>query len=64
MGSNGVAIKVLVVEDNELNCRLFCDLLRVHGYDSEAVRDGREVIEKVQERYARTSSSWTSRCRM
>ncbi len=49
MGSNGVAIKVLVVEDNELNCRLFCDLLRVHGYDSEAVRDGREVIEKVQE---------------
>lgn len=39
---------MLVVEDNELNCKLFCDLLRVHGYESEAVRDGREVIEKVK----------------
>mgnify|MGYP000235149755 CR=1 FL=1 len=41
--------KVLVVEDNALNCRLFCDLLRVHGYDSEPVNDGREVIGRVQE---------------
>ncbi|MGZ8328334.1 MAG: two-component system response regulator, partial [Allosphingosinicella sp.] len=23
--------KILVVEDNELNLKLFCDLLRAHG---------------------------------
>jgi two-component system, cell cycle response regulator DivK len=27
-----VAKKVLVVEDNELNLKLFCDLLRAHDY--------------------------------
>ena len=36
--------KVLVVEDNELNSKLFCDLLRAHDYAPEAVRDGNEVI--------------------
>ena len=28
--------KILVVEDNELNLKLFCDLLRAHGYASGA----------------------------
>ena len=32
--------KILVVEDNELNLKLFCDLLRAHGYVTEPVRDG------------------------
>jgi two-component system cell cycle response regulator DivK len=35
---------VLVVEDNELNLKLFCDLLRAHGYDAHAVRDGRDCL--------------------
>lgn len=35
--------RVLVVEDNELNLKLFCDLLRVHGHEPEPVRDGREA---------------------
>jgi len=35
---------ILVVEDNELNLKLFCDLLRAHGYAAEPVRDGREAI--------------------
>ena len=43
-----MAKKVLVVEDNELNLKLFCDLLRVHGYDAEPVRDGREAVERAQ----------------
>jgi two-component system, cell cycle response regulator DivK len=43
-----VAKKVLVVEDNELNLRLFCDLLRAHDYDAEAVRDGREAMERAR----------------
>ena len=31
-----VAKRVLVVEDNELNLKLFCDLLRAHGFDGRA----------------------------
>ncbi|SNS60514.1 two-component system, cell cycle response regulator DivK [Sphingomonas laterariae] len=37
--------KVLVVEDNELNLKLFCDLLRAHDYEAEPVRDGREAVD-------------------
>ena len=40
--------KILVVEDNELNLKLFCDLLRAHGYAAEPVRDGREAIERAR----------------
>jgi len=43
-----VVQKILVVEDNELNLKLFCDLLRAHGYAAEPVRDGREAIEKAR----------------
>ncbi len=43
-----MAKKVLVVEDNELNLRLFCDLLRAHDYDVEGVRDGREAIDRAR----------------
>jgi two-component system cell cycle response regulator DivK len=39
-----VGQKILVVEDNELNLKLFCDLLRAHGYAVEPVRDGREAV--------------------
>lgn len=42
-----LAKRVLVVEDNELNLRLFCDLLRAHGYEAEAVRDARDAIERA-----------------
>jgi len=42
-----VAKKVLVVEDNELNLKLFCDLLRAHGYETEPVRDGREAVDRA-----------------
>jgi two-component system cell cycle response regulator DivK len=34
----------MVVEDNELNLKLFCDLLRAHAYEAEPVRDCREAI--------------------
>ena len=40
--------KVLVVEDNELNLKLFCDLLRVHGFIAEPVRDGREAVARAR----------------
>ena len=43
-----MAKRVLVVEDNELNLKLFCDLLRAHGFVVEPVSDGREVLEKAR----------------
>ena len=43
-----MAKKVLVVEDNELNLRLFCELLRAHNYEAEAVRDGREALDRAR----------------
>jgi two-component system cell cycle response regulator DivK len=44
-----VGQKILVVEDNELNLRLFCDILRAHGYEAEPVRDGREAVARACE---------------
>jgi two-component system cell cycle response regulator DivK len=44
-----VGQKILVVEDNELNLKLFCDLLRVHGYEAEPVRDGREAVSRARD---------------
>jgi len=43
-----VGQKILVVEDNELNLKLFCDLLRAHAYAAEPVRDGREAVAKAR----------------
>ena len=40
--------RVLVVEDNELNLKLFCDLLRAHGFATEPVSDGREAVAKAR----------------
>lgn len=39
--------RVLVVEDNELNLKLFCDLLRAHQHEVEPVRDAREALERA-----------------
>ncbi len=46
--SAGVAKRVLVVEDNELNLKLFCDLLEAHEYATEGVRDGREAVLRAR----------------
>lgn len=35
--------KVLIVEDNELNMKLFHDLLEAHGYKTVQTSDGRAV---------------------
>ena len=37
--------KVLIVEDNELNMKLFDDLLSAHGYQTFKTRDGSRVLE-------------------
>ncbi|MCF8496027.1 MAG: response regulator [Alphaproteobacteria bacterium] len=37
--------KVLIVEDNELNMKLFRDLLEAHNIGTVQTKDGREVLE-------------------
>ncbi|MBV9859425.1 MAG: response regulator [Alphaproteobacteria bacterium] len=39
-----LAKKVLIVEDNELNMKLFNDLLEAHGYDTLQTKDGVEAL--------------------
>jgi two-component system, cell cycle response regulator DivK len=40
--------KVMIVEDNELNLKLFIDLLRAHQFTVEGVRDGRLALEQAR----------------
>ena len=40
--------KILVVEDNALNIKLFCDLLAAHGHQPEAVLDSRDALEAAR----------------
>lgn len=40
---------MLVVEDNELNLKLFCDLLRAHGHEVLPLRDGRDVLAQARD---------------
>lgn len=41
--------KVMIVEDNELNMKLFHDLLEAHGIDTVQTRDGRNVLALARE---------------
>jgi two-component system cell cycle response regulator DivK len=45
----GVAKTVLIVEDNELNMKLFHDLLEAHGYHTVGTRNGIEALELARE---------------
>ncbi len=40
---------ILIVEDNELNMKLFRDLLAAHGYVTLATNDGAEALGLVRE---------------
>ena len=40
---------ILIVEDNELNMKLFHDLLEAHGYGTVQAKDGMEVLELARE---------------
>ena len=41
--------RVLIVEDNELNMKLFNDLLEAHGYRTLQTRDGVEALQMARE---------------
>ena len=40
--------KILVVEDNALNIKLFCDLLTAHGHETEPVLDSRDALDAAR----------------
>jgi len=40
--------KILIVEDNALNIKLFCDLLAAHGHEPEAVTDSRSALDAAR----------------
>jgi two-component system cell cycle response regulator DivK len=41
--------KILIVEDNALNIKLFCDLLAAHGHQPEAVTDSRLALDAARD---------------
>jgi two-component system cell cycle response regulator DivK len=41
--------KVLIVEDNELNLKLFHDLLEAHGIETYETRSGMDVLEQARQ---------------
>ena len=43
--------KVLIVEDNELNMKLFNDLLEAHGYATIQTRNGVEAVELARKHH-------------
>jgi two-component system cell cycle response regulator DivK len=48
---NGAAKTVLVVEDNELNMKLFHDLLEAHGYNILQTKDGMEALRMARKHH-------------
>jgi two-component system cell cycle response regulator DivK len=44
-GRTGMAKTVMIVEDNELNMKLFHDLLEAHGYQTVGTRNGIEALD-------------------
>jgi two-component system cell cycle response regulator DivK len=44
----GGLARILIVEDNALNIKLFCDLLDAHGHETRAVTDSRQALETAQ----------------
>jgi len=40
--------RVLIVEDNDLNMKLFHDLLEAHGYDTLQTKDGLEALQMAR----------------
>ncbi len=44
-----MAKTILIVEDNELNMKLFNDLLQAHGYETVQTKDGRDAVSLTRE---------------
>ena len=40
--------RIMVVEDNDLNRKLFCDVLRANGFEVEPVAEGDKVLDTAR----------------
>ncbi|MGF1649874.1 MAG: response regulator [Hyphomicrobiaceae bacterium] len=49
MGQQQVRPVVLIVEDNELNMKLFHDLLEAHGFSTVLTRNGVDAVDLARE---------------
>ena len=41
--------RIMIVEDNALNVKLFCDLLAAHGHEAKPVIDSRQALDEARE---------------
>ena len=46
---NPMSKTVLIVEDNELNMKLFRDLLEAHGFDTLETKNGKEALKLARD---------------
>lgn len=44
-----VAKRILVVEDNDLNRKLFCDVLKANGFEVEPLADGTVALDTARQ---------------
>ena len=44
-----MAKRILVVEDNDLNRKLFCDVLKANGFEVEPQADGLQAVDTARE---------------
>ena len=44
-----MAQRIMVVEDNDLNRKLFCDVLKAQGFEVEPIADGNAVLAAARE---------------
>jgi two-component system cell cycle response regulator DivK len=50
-GEGAMAKTVLIVEDNDLNMKLFNDLLEAHGYATIQSKDGMEALKLARDHH-------------
>lgn len=46
--ADAMAKRILVVEDNDLNRKLFCDVLKANGFEVEPVADGEIALNAAR----------------
>ena len=44
-----MAKRIMVVEDNDLNRKLFCDVLKAQGFEVEPIADGHSVLPAARD---------------
>ena len=60
-GRSAMSKTVMIVEDNELNMKLFHDLLEAHGYHPIGTRDGMEALDLARKHRPDSAGSLRSR---